>query len=66
MASEEFHWLRYKAGESFFVPSLDPYRTALAGVRAAARQRGLRPGGTARYKVGIYKGLLGVLFTVPR
>ena len=60
---ERFPWLRCRPGDSFFVPSLDPYRTAMDGVSAAVSQMG--PYSRYRYRVGIYKGHLGVLFTFP-
>lgn len=63
---EEFPWLRCRPGDSFFVPSLDPYRTVQQGMRQAANIYGVKMTVKPRYKVGIYKGLLGVLFTAPR
>lgn len=59
---EVFPWHRCVPGESFFVPSLDPYRTMLTGLNQAGIQLGLRA--RVRCRPGVYKGHLGVLFTV--
>lgn len=46
-------------GESFFVPTLAPQETIVAGQRAAIAARC-----RIRTKVGVYRGKLGVLITV--
>ena len=58
---ESFPWQRCLPGESFFVPSLDPYRTMLRGRHEAAIQLGKYA--RVRCRIGIHKGCLGVLFT---
>ena len=59
----DWHWQRRKAGESFFVPTLRPNELLLEGMTTARRFYG----STCRVKaaVGIHRGLLGVMFTVP-
>lgn len=54
-------WTACKAGESFFVPSLDPMRTARMGLFIGGR---VHRRSRLHYRVGIYKGVLGVLFTL--
>lgn len=61
-SDEDFPWRRCQPGEYFFVASVDPYGTIQAGLRAGVHQLGRRA--KLRYKVGVYKGLLGVLFTL--
>lgn len=60
---EEFPWSRCAPGESFFVPSLTPYKTMLAGLNQAGIQLGRRARSRVRCRPGVYKGYLGVLFT---
>lgn len=62
--SERFPWHRCKAGESFFVPSLDPHRTMVEGLGEGYRVLGRKT--FLRAKAGAYKGKLGVVFTLPR
>ena len=60
---DAFPWHRCKPGDSFFVLSLDPKRTAFVGLQAGIRALGRRTPLSAR--PGIYQGCLGVLFTLP-
>lgn len=62
MSSLDDKWRSLKQGQSFFIASLRPEETAKKGMSAAIRVFGFstRP----RYRVGIYKGRLGVLFTL--
>lgn len=62
MTTPEYPWHRCVAGASFFVPSLDPYRIQREGLKAGFQQLGTRAAITAR--PGMYRGVLGVLFTV--
>lgn len=59
---DQFPWLRCRPGDSFFVLSLDPRRTAHDGLRAGNKQLGRRASIKAR--PGVYRGFLGVLFTL--
>lgn len=58
---EHFPWQRCLPGESFFVPSLDPYTTMLRGRHEAVLQLGKHA--RVRCRIGIHNQLLGVLFT---
>lgn len=58
----KYPWHRCVPGTSFFVPSLDPHRTAVEGLQAGHRILGTKAAITAR--PGAYKGTMGVLFSV--
>lgn len=58
-----FPWDRCMPGRSFFVPSLDPERTMRLGMEQANLQLGF--GAKRAARVGVYKGMLGVLFSLP-
>lgn len=62
MTTPEYPWHRCVPGASFFVPSLDPYRTQREGLKAGFQQLGTRAKITAR--PGMYRGIMGVLFSV--
>ncbi len=62
MIDPKYPWHRCVPGASFFVPSLDPYRTQREGLRAGFHLFGTRSKLTAR--PGMYRGMLGVLFSV--
>ncbi len=54
----KFPWQRLERGQGFFVPCLDVEAIKAHGLRKAVGCRML----DARAKVGIYKGVIGVLF----
>lgn len=60
---EEFPWYRCRPGDSFFVLSLDPRRTAHVGLRVGTATFGRRV--VLHARPGVYRGFLGVLFTLP-
>ena len=60
----DYPWAGTKFGESFFVPALDPQETLLHGLRSALMYGLSR--GQVRAVICIYKGLMGVMFTVKR
>lgn len=61
MKPAEWHWETRRPG-AFFVPSLDPHTLVAQGLYAAKQARVPASG-----RVCIYKGFLGVVFTVrPR
>jgi hypothetical protein len=60
--SERYPWHQHAAGESFFVSSLDVGLTLNQGLRVGKRILGKYA--RIRAQVGVYNGLLGVLFTV--
>ena len=62
MNQKDYPWHRCVPGASFFVPSLDPYRTQHEGLKAGYQQLGTRAAISAR--PGTYRGLLGVMFSV--
>lgn len=55
----EYPWARVGRAGSFFIPCLDTEAVIKEGLRAALL---LRLRDAPRYKVGIYKGKLGVMF----
>ncbi len=57
-----YPWHRCVPGTHFFVPSLDPQRTAYEGLREGYRVLGTSAKISAR--PGAYRGMLGVLFSV--
>lgn len=59
----EYPWHRCAAGESFFIPTLHPAHVACEGMRLSRQY--VKKGG-ASYRIGVYNGMLGVLFTVKR
>ena len=58
-----FPWYRCAPGESFFVPSLDVHATVRRGLAQASVQLSRATPREAR--IGVYAGMLGVLFSVP-
>jgi hypothetical protein len=54
-----YPWHRLARGEGFFVPALDVERVIFEGMRAALPYR-FRD--APKYKIGVYKGRLGVMF----
>lgn len=62
MNETKYPWHRCVPGTSFFVPSLEPHRTAFDGIRVGRKLLGTKVGLSAR--PGMYRGLLGVLFSV--
>lgn len=60
MKQREYPWKRIRKGESFFVPALDVHAVMLEGVREARKQGVGRGTGVP----GIYRGLLGVMFSI--
>ena len=55
-------WHRCKPGESFFVPSLQPWLLATAGIKQGKKVLGSTA--PIRARVGAHNGMLGVLFTL--
>ena len=62
MTHVEYPWHRCVPGASFFVPSLEPHRTKVEGLRQGYLALGNRAAITAR--PGMYRGMLGVMFTL--
>lgn len=62
-SADDYPWHRLRPGESFFVASLAPYRTAQEGLRVGLSLYGRKA--NLKYRAGVYKGVLGVLFTLP-
>jgi hypothetical protein len=62
MTRVEYPWHRCVPGASFFVPSLEPHRTKVEGLRQGYLALGNRAAITAR--PGMYRGMLGVMFSV--
>lgn len=56
-------WAQRQPG-SFFVPTLDPYALRAEGLRTASEMPGKKL--DVRAEICIYKGLLGVLFTLRK
>jgi hypothetical protein len=55
----QYPWNKLKAGEGFFIPSLNPERTIREGRKAAFQYN---PRMRIEEKVGMKDGLYGVLF----
>lgn len=62
MSIRTLPWHRCKPGESFFVPTLKPWYLAEQGVIQGKKILGAKT--PIRYRVGVYKKQLGVLFTI--
>lgn len=57
--TNQYPWSKIKAGEGFFVPSLNPERTKTEGRKAAFQYN---PRMRIEDRVGVRDGLFGVLF----
>jgi hypothetical protein len=62
MTQQKYPWHRCVPGASFFVPTLDPYRIQREGLQAGFNLFGTKAKITAR--PGMYRGIMGVLFTL--
>ena len=61
-ALHEYPWHRCKPGYSFFIPTLDPWTVGVQGVQYGRKALGKNT--PISFKVGVYDGMLGVMFTV--
>ncbi len=62
--STEFPWHRCRAGESFFIPTLNPFPVISEGLRLGNIRYGFSKPPKAKFV--IFRGQLGVMFTAPR